>query len=158
MDLNELARKIQLFEDLGAIKTLKYQYCAFCDDHYNAEGIAGLFVEDGIWDGGDFGRCEGPEAISKFFQAAPRGLSLASHQVMNPILKVDGDHATGEWKLLQPCTVETPNGPRAMWLAANYHDTYVRTPTGWKFQSLKVTSLFFTPYEDGWVKIRFLPR
>jgi hypothetical protein len=158
MDLNELARKLQLLEDLEAIKTLKYQYCAFCDDHYNADGIAGLFVEDGIWDGGDFGYCVGPAAIRKFFIAAPKGLSFAAHQVMNPILKVDGDHATGEWKLLQPCTTETRNGPRAMWLAANYNDTYVRTPSGWKFQSLKVTSLFFTPHDDGWVKTRFLSR
>ncbi|MGA2410880.1 MAG: nuclear transport factor 2 family protein [Candidatus Binataceae bacterium] len=130
MDLGELARKLLLLEDLEAIKTLKYQYCAFCDDSYNADGIAGLFVEDGIWDGGDFGRCEGRQAIRKFFEAAPRGLSLAAHQVMNPIIKVEGDRAAGEWKLFQPCTLETRNGPRAMWLAANYHDEYVRTSSG----------------------------
>ena len=75
---------------------------------------------------------------------------------MNPIIKVDGDHATGEWKLLQPCTLESPEGPRAMWLAANYHDEYVRTPSGWKFKHLKVESLFFTPHEEGWVKTRVL--
>jgi hypothetical protein len=158
VDSNELTRNLQLLLDLEAIKTLKHQYCAFCDDNYNPDGIAGLFVEDGIWDGGDFGYRTGRDAIRKFFQMAPKTLSFAAHQVMNPIIKVDGDHATGEWKLLQPCTVETPKGPRAMWLAADYHDSYVRTPAGWKFQSLKVTSLFFTPHEDGWVKTRFLPR
>jgi hypothetical protein len=158
MDLNELTRQLQLLLDLEAIKTLKHQYCAFCDDNYNPESIAGLFVEEGTWDGGDFGRHLGRDAIRKFFQNAPKTLSFAAHQVMNPILKINGDSATGEWKLLQPCTVETRNGPRAMWLAANYHDTYVRTAAGWKFQSLKVTSLFFTPHEDGWVKTRFLPR
>jgi hypothetical protein len=43
-----------------------------------------------------------------------------------------------------------------MWLAADYHDEYVRTPSGWKFQKLKVTSLFFTPHDEGWVKTRGL--
>ena len=156
MDISELAHKIQLLEDLEAIKTLKHQYCAYCDDSYNPEGIAGLFVENGIWDGGDFGRCEGREAIRKFFQKTPAVMSLAAHQVMNPIIKIDGDRATGAWKLLQPCTLEGKAGPRAMWLAANYHDEYVRTPAGWKFQQLKVTALFFAPHAEGWVKTRFI--
>ncbi len=156
MDLVELTRRIQWLEDLEAIKTLKHQYCAYCDDSYDSDGIAGLFVEDAVWDGGDFGRCIGREAIRKFFQKAPKMLSLAAHQVMNPIIKVEGDRATGDWKLLQPCTLEGKNGPRAMWLAANYHDEYVRTPAGWKFQTLKVDALFFTPHDNGWVKTRFL--
>ena len=156
MNSDELARKVQLLLDVEAIKTLKHQYCAYCDDNYNPDGIAGLFVEDAVWDGGDFGRCEGRAAIHKFFRGAPRMLSLAAHQVMNPIIAVDGDRATGEWKLLQPCTLEGKDGPRAMWLAANYHDEYIRTPSGWKFQSLKVTALFFTPHDAGWVKTRFL--
>jgi len=154
MDLDELARQLQRLEDLEAIKALKYQYCAYCDDNYNAEGIAALFVENAVWDGGDFGRRIGREEIRRFFRGAPKVLSLAAHQVMNPIIKVDGDRATGEWKLLQPCTLEGPQGPRAMWLAANYHDEYVRTSQGWKFQSLKVDSLFFTPHDEGWVKTR----
>jgi hypothetical protein len=153
MDLDELARKVQLLEDIEAIKTLKHQYCAYCDDSYNPDGIAGLFVEGGIWDGGDFGRCEGVEAIRKFFRGTPKIMSLAAHQVMNPIIKVEGDRATGEWKLFQPCTLSTRGGPRAMWLAATYNDEYVRTPLGWRFQKLKVESLFFTPYDQGWVKL-----
>jgi hypothetical protein len=152
MDLNELARKIQLLEDIEAIKTLKHQYCAYCDDNYDPQGIGDLFVEDAVWDGGDFGRHVGRAAIRDFFRGAPKTLSFAAHQVMNPIIKVDGDRATGQWKLLQPCTLEGKQGPRAMWLAANYHDEYIRTPSGWKFRKLKVETLFFTPHEQGWVK------
>jgi hypothetical protein len=158
MDLTELARKVQMLEDIEAIKLLKHQYCAYCDDSYNPDGIAGLFVENGVWDGGDFGRCDGRDEIRKFFKKAPKVLSLAAHQVMNPMIKVDGDRATGEWKLFQPCTVEGKSGPRAMWLAANYHDEYLRTSSGWKFQSLKVEALFFAPHDEGWVKTRFFGR
>jgi hypothetical protein len=74
--------------------------------------------------------------------------------VMNPIINIEGGSASGEWKLLQPCTLQTNDGPRAMWLAAIYHDEYVKTPAGWKFKNLKVEMLFFTPHDDGWVKTR----
>src|SRR5260370_38734254 len=109
MEFDELTRRIQQIEDREAIKTLKHQYCAYCDDSYNPDGIAGLFVEDAVWDGGDFGRCVGREAIRKFFQRTPKMLSIAAHQVKNPHIKVDGDHATGDLKLLQPCTLEGKN-------------------------------------------------
>lgn len=150
MNLEELARKIQHLDDLEAIKTLKHQYCAYCDASYDADGIASLFTEDAIWDGGKFGRCEGRDAIRKFFQGASKMLTFAAHQVMNPIIKIDGDHATGQWKLLQPCTQQGKEGPRAMWLIANYHDDYVRTPAGWRFQHLRVDILSFEPHTAPW--------
>ena len=48
---HDLAAKIQRLEDIEAIRNLKAKYCAFCDDGYDADGIASLFVDDGIWDG-----------------------------------------------------------------------------------------------------------
>jgi hypothetical protein len=154
MNLEELGRKIQFLEDLEAIKRLKHQYCAYCDNQYDADGIASLFVEDGVWDGGAFGRCVGREAIREFFRGASKTLTLAAHNVMNPIIDIAGDRATGKWKLVQPCTQETKEGPRAMWLMANYHDDYIRTEAGWKFQSLHVDILFFSPHQSGWIGSR----
>jgi SnoaL-like domain len=151
----DIERRLRMIEDVEAIKKLKYQYCDYCDDNYNADGIAGLFTEDAIWDGDTFGRCQGREAIRGFFRRAPQLLSFAAHQVMNPIIDVQGDKATGIWKLFQPCTQVTPAGARAVWLAATYHDDYVRVDGKWMFKHLKVNSLFFTPYEDGWVKNKF---
>src|SRR5262245_11383232 len=43
-------------EDIEAIKILKARYGYYCDDSYNPDGISSLFVEDGVWDGGQFGR------------------------------------------------------------------------------------------------------
>jgi hypothetical protein len=91
--LRDVEQRLQTVEDVEAIKKLKYQYCAYCDDNYNADGIASLFTEDAIWDGGTFGRYEGREAICCFFRSAPRLLSFAAHQVMNPIIDVQGDKA-----------------------------------------------------------------
>ena len=152
---HRIEQRLQMVEDVEAIKRLKYQYCAYCDDNYNADGIASLFTETAIWDGGSFGRYEGREAIRRFFHTASRVLSFAAHQVMNPIIDVQGDKATGIWKLFQPCTQVTAAGPRAIWLAATYNDDYVKVGGNWMFQHLKVNSLFFTPYEDGWVRKQF---
>ncbi len=66
---HDLAAKIQRLEDIEAIRNLKARYCAFCDDAYDPDGIASLFVEDGIWEGGIRvrGKYEGREAIKSYF-------------------------------------------------------------------------------------------
>ena len=47
MTIDQLAERLQVLEDIEAIKRLKARYCAQCDDGYNPDGIASLFVEDG---------------------------------------------------------------------------------------------------------------
>ncbi len=55
------AEKIQWLFDIEQIKQLKHRYCAYCDEQYDPDGIASLFTEDGVWDGGPFRLVEGPE-------------------------------------------------------------------------------------------------
>src|SRR5690554_1810213 len=62
--------KLQWLYDVEQIKQLKHRYCAYCDEAYDPDGIAALFVEDGVWDGGPFGRYEGRAAIHAFFAGA----------------------------------------------------------------------------------------
>jgi ketosteroid isomerase-like protein len=152
MDSKDLEKRMQLVEDIEAIKNLKYQYCHYCDANYDADAIAALYTEDAIWEGGGIGRFEGREAIRTFFKGASKSFKFAIHSVMNPIINVQGDRATGEWKLFQPCTVDG----RAVWLSGVYSDDYVRTGGKWLFKHLRVKILFLTPYEDGWVKKQFV--
>jgi len=67
---------------------------------------------------------------------------------------VDGDRATGQWYLVQPATREP--GTQAVWLAAVYHDEYVRVSGKWLFKYLLLSSNFLTPYEHGWAEKRFV--
>ena len=154
MNVEDLARRLQVLEDIEAIKKLKTRYCAYCDNHYDADGIAALFTEDAVWDGGSFGKYKGREAIRTFFRGAPQLLTFAIHQVMNPIIEVQGEMAKGQWYLFQPCTVA--EGNQAVWLAARYEEEYVKVGGEWQFTHLKVVSSFMTPYEQGWVKKRFV--
>ena len=94
--------KIQWLYDIEQIKRLKHRYCSFCDDNYKAEEISALFTENGIWEGGIFGRAEGRSAIYEFFKKIPSQVSFANHYVTNPIIDITGDSATGKWDLWEP--------------------------------------------------------
>ena len=153
MSLENIVERLQALEDVEEIKRLKARYCAYCDDGYDAENIASLFTEDAIWDGGSFGRFEGRVEIREFFVHAPKMLPFAIHMVMNPIIEVKGDTATGIWYLFQACTFG--DGDRAVWGSARYDEEYVRIDGAWRFKNLKLTSNFWTPFDEGWVKTQF---
>lgn len=150
--IDEIAARLTRLEDLEKIQQLKARYCALCDDNYNPQGIASLFTEDGVWDGGELGKAEGHAAIVKFFERAPSAFSFAIHHVMNPIIEIDGDRATGRWYLFQPLTRKNREGEAAMWLAGRYEDDYVRIGGEWKFKRLKFITRFLAPYDEGWAK------
>ena len=153
VNMEELARRIQRLEDIEAIKVLKARYADACDRNYDADTLASLFTEDAIWDGGLFGVYEGREAIRQFFQGVPADIPFARHYMTNPIIAVDGDEATGEWYLFQTCTFA--QGNQAIFGAGRYDERYRRVDGEWKFWRLKLTSFFWTPYEEGWVKRPF---
>ena len=154
MSQQSLEQRIKALEDIEEIKRLKRRYCAYCDDNYQADALADLFVPEAIWDGGERGRAEGREEIRKFFQQASQRLPFAIHMVLNPIIEVHGDNANGTWYLFQPCTFA--DGNRAVWGSARYDEEYIRVDGQWKFRNLKLTSHFWTPFEEGWVKTRLI--
>jgi ketosteroid isomerase-like protein len=151
MSMEDIQKRLGVLEDIDSIKKLKARYCAYCDDNYNLDGLASLFTEDAVWDGGPFrGRHEGREAIREFFTDAPQRLPFAVHMVLNPVIEVDGDTAKGMWYLFQSCTYA--EGNKAVWGSARYDEEYVKVNGEWKFKNLKLTSFFWTPFDEGWVK------
>src|SRR5437762_12478842 len=105
MNLEDLERRLRVLEDIEAIKKLKRRDGAYCDNNYDADGIAALFTEEAVWDGGKFGRYEGREAIRTFSRRAPRMFPYAIRQVMNPTTDVDGAPANGQANLFQPASL-----------------------------------------------------
>jgi uncharacterized protein (TIGR02246 family) len=154
MDATELERRVRVLEDIEAIKRLKHRYADACDRGYDADALAALFADDAVWDGGLFGRHEGREAIREFFQGVSSDIVFALHYMMNPIIDVAGDRATGTWYLFQTCTFAKENTP--IWGAARYDEEYVRESDGWKFRRLRLVSSFWTPFDEGWVKRPFV--
>lgn len=153
-NMADLERRVQHLEDIEAIKLLKARYADACDRGYDADALASLFAVDAIWDGGTFGRYEGREAIRTFFQGVSSDIPFAMHYMINPIIAVDGDAATGKWHLFQTCTFA--EGNQAIFGAARYDEEYRRIDGAWLFWRLALISSFWTPYEDGWVKRPFM--
>ena len=109
----ELAQRVARLEAIDEIKRLKARYCAYCDDDYDPEGIAGLFVQHGLWDGERFGRYVGRDQIKGFFKSISGEIVFAAHLALNPIIDIkDADHADGRWRLIMPATVPAPNTTR----------------------------------------------
>ena len=151
--LDELETKVRALEDTDAIRNLKARYAELCDDNYNPDGIAALFVEDAVWESGPLGRFEGREAIREFFRGASRIFTFAIHYSLNSQIEVIGDTAWAKWYLFMPCTVG--DGDQAMWRAGIDEEEYVRMNGRWMFKSKKSTGLFSTPFDSGWNKVRF---
>ena len=151
--LDRLEARIQTLEDTNAIRNLKARYAELCDDNYNPDGIAALFVEDAVWDSGPLGHFEGREAIREFFRGASRIFTLANPYSLNSQLEVTGDTARAKWYLFMPCTIS--DGDQAMWRAGIDEEEYVRMNGHWMFKSKVSTGLFNTPFGSGWNKVRF---
>jgi ketosteroid isomerase-like protein len=150
MSEDALLARIRRLEDLEDIRRLKHTYCALCDANYDADGLAALFAEDAVWDGGPMGVHRGREAIRRFFQGSSKRVPFALHMVTNPILDVDGDRATGRWYLWQPMVYRLPGGDQAWWMSARYDDEYVREGAHWRFARVTVNLRLLAPYEAGW--------
>ena len=151
--LEALERRVLALEDVEAIRNLKAEYAAYCDDGYHPDKIADLFVEDAFWESEGLGRFEGREAIREFFRGASEIFTFAIHYSLNPQIDVSGDTARGKWYLFMPCTVG--DGNIAIWRAGIDHEEYVRVDGAWKFKSKISTKVFSSPFDEGWARARF---
>lgn len=152
----DLESRVQRLEDIEAIRSLKMRYCDLCDRGYDAAALTALFTDDAVWDGGIFGRYEGERRIRRFFEATGGIVRFARHYVTNSVIDVAGESATGRWYLLQTATMPGEDGDRAIWGSGRYDEVYIRTPEGWKFQSVVLDWAFWTPHDEGWVRLQFL--
>ena len=136
MDMAELERRITRLEDIEAIKQLKARYCEICDDGHNPDRVTSVFAEDAIWESADFGKAQGHEEIRELFRGFQKMFSFSQHNIMNPIVKVDGDRATGVWYIMGPWTYSETNDEK--WFALRYDDDYVKVNGEWKYEHLRV--------------------
>lgn len=138
-----LEARIQRLEDLEAIRLLKARYCQACDDDHNPDAVAACFIEDGLWEGANIGvHAKGHAAIKDYIGGvrASGRVHNPAHMVTNPVIKVDGDRATGDWRFLMMYADRgDARVPRFHRIIGIYQDEYVRTPDGWLMSRLCVT-------------------
>ena len=150
--------RLARLEAIEAIRELKARYADVCDTGYDPVRMRPFFTEDAVWDGGPrFGRYEGADAVCEFFAGISSEITWALHYMVAPIIDVaaDGRTATGSWYLLEPCTIATGEGPRAMVITGRYADRYRLEADGWKFSEVKLDCQTISPLDEGWARRPF---
>lgn len=151
MTENSTARLARL-EAIEEIRQLKHLYCLHCDRGYEPDAIAALFTEDAVWDGGAGGKAAGRAAIREFFVAASGRFPYAAHLVTNPIISVDGDKATGAWRMLMPCVMNIDGREVSAMSCAEYNETYRRVDGRWLIATLNVRRHRMEFAQDRWIE------
>ena len=153
-----LETRLARLEAIEAIRELKARYADVCDTGYDPVRMRPFFTEDAVWDGGPrFGRFEGVDAVCEFFAGISSQITWALHYMIAPIIDVadDGLSAAGSWYLLEPCTMATDEGPRAMVITGRYADRYRREADGWKFSEVVLDCQTISPLDEGWARRPF---
>lgn len=138
----DLEARVQVMEDLEAIRRLKARYCQICDDGHNPDEMVELFAPDGIWESsGGQGVYRGHEAIHGAFTGFCETIKRSQHNVSNPIIDVRGDSASGTWHFSGWLDFGDEIPPwataRSVWALAHYEERYVKIRGRWMFQHLK---------------------
>lgn len=149
--IEDVLGRLETLESESAIRRLMAEYLATRDfAEEKGRHIAGLFIEDGIWEGAGLfapllGSHVGREAIEQRFS---KPMPFSVHIAGCESISVNGEEAVGRWVFLQPSVI---NG-QAMWVAGRYDNAFVRVDGQWKFKHIGIEGIFFAPYRDGWAK------
>jgi hypothetical protein len=136
---SELALRLQRLEDIESIRQLKARYCAGCDDDHNPETLTTLFAVDAVWEATGIARAQGHTEITAFFQSMRDSgrIRRSAHHAMNPDIDVNGDTATGHWRLIMLYTSnDADETQRYQRIIGSYTERYIKRDGHWLFAHL----------------------
>jgi hypothetical protein len=137
---------VRQLRDIEDIKTLKHRYSYGANIIDGVPGdlkaFAALFADDASFDVG-MGEARGPAEIEAMMKTLTTQWRCAMHYMLNPLIELDGDRASGMFSGLFAFVSESQPAP--VWLSNIYTDTFVRTADGWRFQSVRVRTTFADP-------------
>lgn len=155
-----LQGRVERFESERRIGHVMYRYIHACDELKDADVITDLFAEDAVWEGkgrfSEFGQTMGRDAIRAMFVENPIMLPFTAHFLTNPLigLAMDGTRGWGKWHCLEAATLRDHRAQ--VWIAAWYDNDFTRVGDDWKIQHLRFEDTFVAPYEEGWLKTRYV--
>ncbi len=154
-----LEERVQILEDIHECEQLMYQYQRYLDHDYDGEGIASLFVEDGIWEiEGVGGKAQGHDQMVKHAADLVKSLPWGQHNMVAPMVKIaeDGQSATGTFGLICALTIRDENGNEDAYVEiGKYKNDYVKVDGQWKFKKLYGNMEQASLWSQGWVKAPF---
>lgn len=138
-----LSDRIELLEDYKAIEELKAAYGYALDavvaDPSKIDDLLKLFTDNICLDYGPLGRFNGKPAVKTFFQTVVPSLTAWDfHVASHPILSINGNVASGVWRVIAHGVTKSPPGTEVNLSYARYRDRYEKTPGGWKLRTVIV--------------------
>ncbi len=89
-------------------------------------------------------------SVETFFGGISAQIVFAAHLAMNFVIDVDGDTATGKWRLLMPCTMLEDGAHVSRWILGDYVEDYVRRDGEWRFAKIDFLVNFDVPSHESW--------
>ena len=114
------------------IRQLRHTY-SWCYDTGDLDGLVAVFTEDATCGFGPYGTWTGHDEIREGFRGSFEATGVPGttmHAVTNPVLRVDGEHATGKWFLIDLLLGSGDENP--LRIVAYYEDEYRREDDRWR--------------------------
>ena len=125
-----------ILEEKEELRDLVTRYCLYIDSGRYDDWVA-TFTEDGVFDSPILGRWQGKAALKQFTEKYRTwtGNNQPRHCVMNVLVNVEGNHATGECYLLMTHASE---GKTEFVVSGRYEDRMEKVNGKWLFKERKV--------------------
>ncbi len=137
-ELTDLEKRIQVLEDIEAIKKLKAKYWNSVDTK-QWDSLAACFAENAFFESPFLGRLEGRDHIVRVLKRAMKNVKT-SHQGHNPEIEITGEtSASGKWALND--RVEMPEN-KFMKGYGHYDEEYIKENGSWKILKSALTYIF----------------
>jgi hypothetical protein len=160
MKVGNLEERIRYLEDLEEIRRLKHYYycrcvdCCVAGDAGAIEQTISRFADNIVADFTGLPRAEGKAAVIEFYaQTVPAGLTWSQHRVMNEVIDIDGDQASGLWYVDCPVRFRGAGDDGyagSGFVAGRYEETYCREQGIWKWTSITALLDVTTPFDQNW--------
>jgi hypothetical protein len=135
------ATEINRLLDIEEIRTLLARYAHLCDARTDTSFVREIFTEDATDDHGLFGKVfRGWAELEDMYERSSEYLETAAHFISNQEIEVTGDTATGKsyvqcYTWLRESSHLGNVRPADYVFVGVYHDTFARTPQGWRIKS-----------------------
>jgi len=129
---DDVESRLRRLEDLEEIRQLFVDYGRHLDAG-DVEAYAELFADDGEILLGPIGRAKGrAEIVALMTKVKERAQTASFHLVTNPVVRIDGDRATGEvlWTVIKP----NAQGKLEVAMFGRHLDELVRERGRWRIR------------------------
>ena len=138
MDPVQLEKRLEALEAAQDIINMHNDYLFYLNER-RWRDMADCFTEDAVADIHE--KIQGREKIYEHFANVISKLNTGERQdlhfAVQPVIKADGDKATGHW--LMYIFVPDEKGNALRWIPGRYDCEYAKVAGQWKFSSMKYT-------------------